>query len=132
MPPPLARMYSVSSSALAEQRNDSLAVRMDNYFFNFRVSQQINMPKYIIEREIPQAGNFDIEQLKSISKKSREVLCTLGTDIQWIHSYIAGDKIYCIYMAKNEEILLEHAKLGGFPANRITEVANIIDPQWGE
>ena len=60
------------------------------------------MPKYIIEREIPQAGNFDIEQLKSISKKSREVLCTLGTDIQWIHSYIAGDKIYCIYMAKNE------------------------------
>jgi len=90
------------------------------------------MPKYIIEREIPQAGNFDIEQLKSISKKSREVLCTLGTDIQWIHSYIAGDKIYCIYMSKNEEILLEHAKLGGFPANRITEVANIIDPQWGE
>ena len=90
------------------------------------------MPKYIIEREIPQAGNFDIEQLKSISKKSREVLCTLGTEIQWIHSYIAGDKIYCIYMAKNEEILLEHAKLGGFPANRITEVANIIDPQWGE
>jgi hypothetical protein len=90
------------------------------------------MPKFIIERNIPQAGNFDIDQLKTISKKSREVICSLGSDIQWIHSYVAGDKIYCIYMAKNKEILLEHAKLGGFPANSITEVANIIDPQWGE
>jgi hypothetical protein len=90
------------------------------------------MPKFIIERNIPEAGNFDINQLKTISKKSREVICTLGSDIQWIHSYVAGDKIYCIYMAKNKEILLEHAKLGGFPANTITEVANIIDPQWGE
>jgi hypothetical protein len=90
------------------------------------------MPKFIIERNIPQAGNFDIEQLKTISKKSREVICSLGSDIQWIHSYVAGDKIYCIYMAVNKEILLEHARLGGFPANSITEVANIIDPQWGE
>jgi hypothetical protein len=90
------------------------------------------MPKFIIERNIPQAGNFDIKQLKEISKKSNEVLCTLGTDIQWIHSYVAGDKIYCIYMAKDKEILLEHARLGGFPANSITEVANIIDPEWGE
>ncbi len=90
------------------------------------------MPKFIIERNIPQAGNFDIEQLKSISKKSREVICSLGTDIQWIHSYVAGDKIYCIYMAVNKEILLEHARLGGFPANSITEVSNIIDPEWGE
>ena len=90
------------------------------------------MPKFIIERNIPQAGNFDIKQLKEISKKSKEVLCTLGTDIQWIHSYVAGDKIYCIYMAKDKGILLEHARLGGFPANSITEVANIIDPEWGE
>ncbi len=90
------------------------------------------MPKFIIERNIPQAGNFDIKQLKEISKKSKEVLCSLGTDIQWIHSYVAGDKIYCIYMAKDKEILLEHARLGGFPANSITEVANIIDPEWGE
>jgi hypothetical protein len=90
------------------------------------------MPKFIIERNIPQAGSFDIKQLKEISKKSKEVLCTLGTDIQWIHSYVAGDKIYCIYMAKDKEILLEHARLGGFPANTITEVANIIDPEWGE
>ena len=90
------------------------------------------MPKFIIERDIPHAGDFDVQTLKSISKKSREVICSLGTDIQWIHSYIAGDKIYCIYMAKDKEILLEHARLGGFPANRITEVANIIDPEWGE
>ncbi len=90
------------------------------------------MPKFIIEREIPEAGNFDVHQLKAISKKSNEVLCTLGTGIQWIHSYVAGDKIYCIYMAKNKEILYEHARLGGFPANSITEVANVIDPEWGE
>ncbi len=90
------------------------------------------MPKFIIEREIPQAGKLDIEQLKAISKKSREALCILGTDIQWVHSYVAGDKIYCIYMAPNKELLLEHARLGGFPANTITEVANFIDPQWGE
>ena len=90
------------------------------------------MPKFIIEREIPKAGNFDVEQLKSISKKSREVICTLGNDIQWIHSYVAGDKIYCIYMAKDKEILYEHARQGGFPANSITEVSNIIDPEWGE
>lgn len=90
------------------------------------------MPKYIIEREIPEAGNFDIDALRSISKKSREVICTLGSDIQWIHSYVAGDKIYCIYMAADKEILMEHARLGGFPANSITEVSNIIDPQWGE
>ncbi len=90
------------------------------------------MPKFIIERDIPQAGNFDIKHLKELSKKSNEVLCTLGTDIQWIHSYVAGNKIYCIYMAKNKEILYEHARIAGFPANEITEVANIIDPQWGE
>ncbi|HWH63436.1 MAG TPA: DUF4242 domain-containing protein [Ginsengibacter sp.] len=90
------------------------------------------MPKFIIEREIPQAGKFDIEHLKSLSKRSNEVLCTLGTGIQWIHSYVAGDKIYCIYMAANKEIILEHARIAGFPANTITEVANIIEPQWGE
>jgi hypothetical protein len=90
------------------------------------------MPKFIIEREIPQAGNFDIKHLKEISKKSKEVLCTLGTDIQWIHSYVAGDKVYCIYMAKDKEILRDHARLAGFPANSITEISNIIDPEWGE
>lgn len=90
------------------------------------------MPKFIIEREIPNAGNFDIEQLRTISKKSREVLCTLGTDIQWIHSYVAGDKIYCIYLAPSKELIKKHADIAGFPANKITEISNVIDPSWGE
>lgn len=86
------------------------------------------MPKYIIERQIPGAGSLSAQDLKSISQKSREVLCSLGTDIQWIHSYVAGDKIYCIYLAPNEELIKEHARLGGFPANSISEIANIIEP----
>ena len=90
------------------------------------------MPKYIIEREIPGAGNLSADQLRAISQKSREVLCQLGTDIQWIHSYVAGNKIYCIYLAPNEELIREHAKRGGFPANSITEVANIIEPLTAE
>lgn len=90
------------------------------------------MPKFIIERQIPNAGNFSPETLKSISQKSREVLCTLGTDIQWIHSYVAGDKIYCIYIAPNEELIREHARLGGFPANSITRISNIIEPLTAE
>ena len=85
------------------------------------------MPKYIIERQIPGAGTLSAEKLRAISQKSRDVLCTLGNDIQWIHSYVAGDKIYCIYLAKNEELIREHAKLGGFPVNSVTEIANIID-----
>jgi hypothetical protein len=90
------------------------------------------MPKFIIERHIPGAGSLSAEKLRSISQKSREVLCTLGSDIQWIHSYVAGDKIYCIYLAANEELIREHARLGGFPANSITEVSNIIEPFTAE
>jgi len=85
------------------------------------------MPKFIIERHIPNAGGFSPEKLKSISQKSKEVLCALGTNIQWIHSYVAGDKIYCIYLAPNEDLIREHAQLAGFPANSITQVSNIID-----
>lgn len=90
------------------------------------------MPKFIIERQIPGAANFSGEHLRAISKKSNEILCTLGTDIQWIHSYVAGDKIYCIYLAPNEQIIKEHARLGGFPANLITEIADIIEPLTAE
>jgi hypothetical protein len=90
------------------------------------------MPKYIIEREIPQAGKLSGEQLKVISQKSRDVLCTLGAEIQWIHSYVAGNKIYCIYLAANEQLILEHAKLGGFPANSITKISAIIEPSTAE
>ena len=90
------------------------------------------MPKFIIERQIPGAGKLTPESLKAISQKSNEVLCRLGSEIQWIHSYVAGDKIYCIYLAANEELIREHAKLGGFPANSITQITNIIDPFTGE
>jgi hypothetical protein len=90
------------------------------------------MPKFIIEREIPDAGNFDVDQLRAISKKSREVLCSLGTDIQWIHSYVAGDKVYCIYLAPSKELIKQHADMAGFPANCITEISNVIDLNWAE
>ena len=90
------------------------------------------MPKFIIEREIPNAGSFDVEELKQISKKSNDVLCQLGTNIQWIHSYVAGNKIYCIYRAPNEEMVRQHAERGGFPANSVAEVKAIIDPTTAE
>lgn len=90
------------------------------------------MPKFIIEREIPDAGNFSAEKLKAISQKSRDVLCTMGTDIQWIHSYVAGNKIYCIYIAANEQLIMDHARQGGFPANCVTKISAIIEPATAE
>ena len=90
------------------------------------------MPKFIIERQVPGAGNLSAESLRTMYKKSRDVLCTLGSDIQWIHSYVAGDKIYCIYLAPTAELIREHARIAGFPANTITEVSNIIDLSTAE
>ena len=90
------------------------------------------MPKFVIERNIPDAGKFSPETLRSISQKSREVLCKLGTDIQWIHSYVVGDKIYCIYIAPSEELILEHARIAGFPANSVTKISAIIEPATAE
>ncbi len=90
------------------------------------------MPKYVIEREIPGAGKLTAEQLKGISQTSCGVLTNLGTQIQWVHSYVAEDKIYCVYIAPNKEMVLEHAKQGGFPANSVSEVSNIIDPATAE
>ncbi|HQE34587.1 MAG TPA: DUF4242 domain-containing protein [Flavobacterium alvei] len=90
------------------------------------------MPKYVIEREIPGAGKLSPEQLKGISQTSCGVLNKMGSQIQWVHSYVTGDKIYCIYNAPNEEMVCEHAKLGGFPANSVNEVATIIDPITAE
>jgi hypothetical protein len=90
------------------------------------------MPRYIIEREIPGAGNLTAADLKGISKTSCNVLEKMGPQIQWEHSYVAGDKIYCVYIAPNEEMIREHAKQGGFPANKVTRVANIIDPVTSE
>jgi hypothetical protein len=86
------------------------------------------MPKYVIEREIPGAGALTTDQLQGISQKSCGVLRNLGPEIQWVHSYVTENKIYCIYIAPNEEMVREHAKQGGFPANKISEVKSIIDP----
>ncbi len=83
---------------------------------------------YLIERDIPGAGKLTGEQLKGISQKSCTVLKEMGPQIQWIQSYVTGDKIFCIYKAENEELVREHAKKGGFPANKITEVATEISP----
>lgn len=90
------------------------------------------MPKYVIERELPGAGKLSPDQLRGISQKSCGVLNSLGPQIQWIHSYVTGDKIYCIYRAPNEEMVREHARQGGFPANRISEVVTIIDPSTAD
>ena len=90
------------------------------------------MPKYVIERDIPGAGNLTAEQLRSISQKSCSVLGKLGPKVQWQNSYVTGDRIYCVYIAENEELLREHARLGGFPANRISRVMSVIDPTTAE
>ena len=90
------------------------------------------MPKYVIEREVPGAGNMNAEQLAALSQKSCSVLDQLGPKIQWVHSYVTGDKIYCIYNAPNEELVREHASKGGFPANKVSRVHAIIDPTTAE
>ena len=90
------------------------------------------MPKYIIERDIAGAGDLSQDQLRAISQKSCSVLSKLGPQIQWVQSYVTDDKIYCVYIAPNEETIREHARQGGFPANRISEVGEIIDPTTAE
>ena len=90
------------------------------------------MPKYLIEREIPGAGKLSAEQLKAISQTSCGVLSKMGSQIQWIQSYVTENKITCIYIAPNEEMVREHARQGGFPANSVTKVVAIIDPATAE
>jgi len=88
----------------------------------------MEMHKYVIEREIPGAGKLSASDLQGISQKSCGVLQELGPQVQWVESYVTDDKIYCVYLAANEELVREHAKRGGFPANRISQVRTIIDP----
>jgi cell division inhibitor SulA len=90
------------------------------------------MPKYIIERDIPGAGQLTGDQLQGISQKSCGVLKKLGSQIQWVESYVTDDKVYCVYLAPNAELIREHAKQGGFPANRVSEVRRMIDPTTAE
>lgn len=84
--------------------------------------------RYIIEREIPSVGTLDREQLRGAAAKSNEVLRQLGPEIQWVESYVAGDKIFCVYLAKDEDIIRRHAQISGFPATKITEISKVIDP----
>ena len=90
------------------------------------------MPKYVIEREIPGAGDLTAEQLTGVSQTSCNVLRNMGPEIQWVQSYVTGDKIYCVYIAPNEDMVREHAAQGGFPANSISEVKTVIDPTTAE
>lgn len=90
------------------------------------------MPKYIIEREIPGVGKLTADQLKGVSQASCRALDNMGSQIQWVQSYVTGDKIYCVYIAPNEEMIYEHARQGGFPANSVSMIATIIDPTTAE
>jgi hypothetical protein len=90
------------------------------------------MPKYLIEREVPGAGALSADELRAISQKSCDVLNALGPKIQWVESYVTRDRITCLYIAPNEEIIREHARQGGFPADRISEVRAVIDPSTAE
>lgn len=90
------------------------------------------MPKYLIEREIPGAGKLSPEELQAISQKSCGILKDMGPKIQWVQSFVTGDKVYCIYIAPNEEAVREHAQRGGFPANRVSKIEAMIDPTTAE
>ena len=90
------------------------------------------MPKFLIERDIPGAGKLSAAELQAISQKSCGVLQGLGPQIQWVQSYVTGDKVYCVYIAPDEAMVREHARQGGFPANRVSEITSIIDPTTAE
>jgi Protein of unknown function (DUF4242) len=90
------------------------------------------MPRFVIEREVPGAGNLSDAQLRELSQHSVEVLNEMGPCIQWIHSYVTGDKVYCVYLAPNEAIIREHAQRVGLPANRVSAVRRLIDPATAE
>lgn len=90
------------------------------------------MPKFLIEREIPRVGDLSSDELQSIAVKSCDVLRELGPQISWVHSYVTGDKVYCVYIAPNEELIRQHAEKAGFPANKISQISAIIDPTTAE
>ena len=90
------------------------------------------MPKYVIERELPGAGQLSAEQLRGVAQKSCSVLQKLGPQVQWVHSYVTDNKIYCVYIASDADLVREHARQGGFPANQVSEVRAVIDPTTSE
>ena len=90
------------------------------------------MPKYVVERELPNAGKLSTQELQAISQRSRAILRSMGQEIQWVESYVMDDRVYCVYIAANEELIREHARQGGFPANRVSQVRETIDPTTSE
>jgi hypothetical protein len=90
------------------------------------------VPKYVIEREVPGVGQLSAEEIQAISQQSNKVIAELGPEIRWLTSYVTDDKIYCVYVAPDEDILEEHARCGGFPATSISKVARVIDPSTGD
>lgn len=90
------------------------------------------MPKYVIERTVPGAGTMTADELRDLSAKSNKVITSLGPEIKWIQSYVTEDMLYCVYVAPDEDIIFEHARCGGFPADRVTKVSTVIDPVTGE
>ena len=90
------------------------------------------MPKFVIQREVPGAGQLGPSELQSLAKRSVGVLRQLGPEIQWIESYVTGNHLYCVYMAPDEEMIREHGRLGGFPVNKVSQVAHVIDPTTAE
>jgi hypothetical protein len=90
------------------------------------------MPKYVIERELPGAGKLSADELRDISAQSNKVIAELGPEIRWLHSYVTDDKIYCVYVAPDPDIIFEHARCGGFPADSVVKVSTVIDPSTGE
>jgi hypothetical protein len=113
----IAILLFSNHSAMAQNTNN-----------NTTTTNSTEMKTYLIERNIPDAGKLTPEQLKAISQKSCNVLQEMGPDIQWVESYVTGNKFYCVYKAKNEELIKEHAAKGGFPANHIMEIGSIISP----
>src|SRR5208283_167852 len=111
----------------------SAAGQPDADIYNPRTKKRgITVPKFVIERDIPGAGKMSSEQLQAISQKSCGVLREMGPQIQWVQSYLTDDKIYCIYMAPDEDTIRKHAQQGGFPANRVSRIESVIDPTTAE
>jgi hypothetical protein len=92
----------------------------------------MTMPKFVIERELPGAGNLSAQELQAVSQKSCDVLRNMGPQIQWVESYVTNDKVYCVYIAPDQQMIQEHARQGGFPANRVSEIKSVIDPTTAE
>src|SRR5258708_8939603 len=107
-------------------------VKQISFIDSISLQQAAAMPKFVIEREIQGIGNLSDTEVREISQKSVNVLKGMGTAIQWLHSYVTGDKLYCVYLAPDEAAVREHARRGGFPANRISAVRRLIDPTTAE